>query len=280
MNRLFTFFKNKYVTYALVVFIYFVGVVGANVLDALLVEAGECFAVAWNIIAAWAIIRYYQKKWIVQLDKTRFFNLYLLLGLLVIAINFMRFIGPADFHSPAHLYIVAFIVAFGTSFAEETVLRALTVEAFANKDKTMKWYKILIAIGVFVVYAFLKNFLTTVFVNLITNSSGLSALITQSLFWKPIYDSVIFYACFGFFLFAIYRKTNLSTCVIISVGFALLQEITKLSVSATYLPETVGTIMMIVNFVIMVASGLFFTLYNKKLPQNLEYEEIKNKEEK
>lgn len=273
MNKLLRFFKNKYVTYALVLFIYLVGVVGANVLDNILVDAGECFVVAWNILAAWIIIRYYQKKWIVQLDKTRFFNLYLLLGLLVIGINFLRFIGTTDFHSPTHLYIVAFIVAFGTCFAEETVLRALTIEVFANKDKTMKWYKIVIAVGVFVAFSFFKDFLSSLFTKLITNPSSIDTLLTQSLFWKPILDNMIFQACFGFFLFAIYRKTNLSTCVIISIGFTLLQYVTSLSVSATYLPETVGNAMMIVNLIIMVASGLFFTLYKKKLPQNLEYEE-------
>ena len=273
MNKLLQFFKNKCVTYALVLFIYLVGVVGANVLDGILVDAGECFSIAWNVLAAWTIIRYYQKKWIVQLDKTRFFNLYLLLGLLVIAINFMRYIGPADFHSPTHLYIVAFIVAFGTCFAEETVLRALTIEVFVEKDKTIKWYKILVAIGVFVAYAFLKDFLSSLFLKLITNPDKVADLLTQSIFWKPILDNMFFQACFGFFLFAIYRKTNLSTCVIISIGFTLLQYVTSLSVSATYLPETVGNAMMIVNLIIMVASGLFFTLYKKKLPQNLEYEE-------
>ena len=272
MNKIFNLVKNKYVTYGLVIFIYLLGVVSANVLDALLVDAGECFAVGWNILAAWGIIRYYQKKWLIRLNKTRFFNLYMLLGLLVIAINFLRYLGPTDFHSGAHLYIVAFIVSFGSFFAEETLLRALTIEVFEEENRHIKWYKIVIAVVLFAAFSFFKNFLSSYFVNLITNSGNVDSLLTQSVFWQPILDGVILSAAFGFFLFAIYRKTNLSTCVIISVSYNLLKQVTLLSVSATYLPDNVTNILMVINLAIMVISGLFFTLYKKKLPQNLEYE--------
>ena len=52
-----------------------------------------------------------------------------------------------------------------------------------------------------------------------------------------------------------------------------------LSVSATYLPDTVSIVIYILNLLVMVSSGLFFSLYKKKLPQNLEYEVISDKKD-
>ena len=278
-SKFISFIKNKYVIYGLICFAYLIGVVVANILDFLLVDAGECFLVAWNILSAWFVITLYKKKWLVQIDKTSFFNLYLLLGLLVIFVNLLRFLGPTDFHAPVHQYLIAFISTFSIALAEQSIFKALTFETFNNENNTFKGYKLIIVVAIFAFFTFLKDFLSSFFINLIDINTDVFTLMEQSIFWKPIINNIILSICFGFFLFAIYRRTNLSTVVAIQFGYFLIQEMFTLSVSATYLPDTVSIVIYILNLLVMVSSGLFFSLYKKKLPQNLEYEVISDKKD-